>query len=543
MSDPREAAEIPGGVDILEPVALAPTEQFLASIDPLVQDYGIALRTVRSIARGALSDDFILGLLHADYEDMADASRGERRFDQAFIRSQRQDMAHTLMGAKNDAQLLEIGGKADDEEYVAAQIAQHTFDSSETTGSRYLFLRASSQIWLNMFSAERRKVQLEKQLQDQTLGLINTHGVVVLVDLLSTLKDPSRDPDELRPFLQYLAKNHFDPFEKSILEASLERLEGEPQYSLNAFLHLVDDCFSDDEELQKTAIETIPKDAQTWFKFLRDVLKVDDGALPPSTLLGAKSWDHWPPSLQEAFLGHHRRVITETRDAYLEMLTPLRDSSNFYIRDTDLDTMSRPAQTTQRSGGKRRKGGATRGGRVTARRAKPEDFVLGAEIDTDSRPVGRIATLSKTPEGHMLGSGIDMTSEDFDETQLDTQLLALRPVADYLASKRSDSDIQTDLLKMLRSLLEEPRGNGAEKTTDIQISITSAAVNNRRTSVWRLNTNKRTNLSVGDVARQTRIFYTLSRDDEGRTVLGILDISHKASNENLRGGWKHKRRK
>lgn len=530
---PESGLPSPGNI-IVEPI-LSDAEMFMGTIDPIAQDYGAALKSLRDIVRVSLSDETLLAAATPECPWLALDDRDSRRRNTQTMRELREDVIYQTVLAKNDAQVAEIGDRIEDRQDAEAEALRQQEAMANGEGLNAFF----GAVWVNVYHAERRKIQLEKQLMTHTLNLVNADPKQ-LIEVLTIVTDPEADTEDHKPFLQYLAKNHFDPFEVSILDTVLENLEEAHSLTLPGFLDQLHGCYAADAETREASRVNYPEEILEWFDlFARTLQQADGSPVLPGVMLIHVPVAMWPSSVREAFLSEHRQLLGSVRQQYMYLLEPLQDSSNFFISDDQLDQVKaasqariagvKPTKSTKRK--------SSSGRRVT-QRTRASDFVV-SKIEDEPRAVNTVAEMAQTPNGHVHAKAVDLDA--IEEDELDDTLLSLGPVADYLREKSSDPDIRRDLLSMLHSLIDQPRGNGSQKTTDMQVSISfGGRSNNKRMPVWRLNPNQRTDLSIGDTARQTRIYFTITRGDEGQTTVGILGVRHKASSEKLRGFWSRK---
>lgn len=536
---PESAAELVPPSDVIPPNHGSIVDQYFEDIDGLVNDYGTALSNLKSIVKRGLDPSSIAETEIIDFPYAEGGDRTHRREFEKYFRYCRDECMYVIMNAKNDAQIFAHAEEGDEHwNEIVASLASHKLLANPESEAKASTKR-ESQLFLDIFDAELLKMQAGNQLFERTKQLLETNPTSLL-KVLSEITEGDRDQEEYRPLLTFLATNHFDPTEPSIVDVTLEVLEEMPEAYAKSFLGDLDQCFSNDTATATQAREKVDPDVLSWLDFIHANSSTNETATLPSGIFLGRRLETWPEPLRRLLLNDYKEVVSEMRATFNAALLPYKDPSIFYISGDEFAKMcqDREIRNKSRGGGTTRKrpGSSKRGGSRVTKAVKISQFVESGQEELP-RLVQRISVLSKTANGFIEGVTVDATDEAGEDIS-DEALLGLKPVTNYLNEMSSDAQIQADLLTMLRSIIDEPRFNGADKMTDITISMNNGNGHNTKHNAWHLNPNKRSNLSVGDIARQTRIYYVILKDPSGATTIGLLNIDHKNSAEKLRGSFK-----
>lgn len=529
--------QVAGG-DGLHPQQGITVERYFDEIDTLVNDFGTALSNLKSIVKRGLDPDSIAEAEAIDFPDVEGGDRTHRREFEKYFRYCRDECMYVIMNAKNDAQIYaytEDGSELEAE--VLASLAVHKLQANPASEAK-ASIRRESQLFVEVFDAELAKMRAGALLFEHTKHLIETNPTNLL-KVLSEITEGHRDQEEYRPLLTFLATNHFDPSEESLVDATIDVLEATPEAYTRNFLVKLDECFSADLDTSTAHRDKVDPDVLSWLDFIHSNSYTDGTATLPSDVFMGKPLESWPEPLRRQLLAEYSEVVKEMRTTFNETLVKYKDPSIFYISGEDFSKMQQDREArrnrTSKGPAKKRSGNSRRGSRVT-KAVKVSQFVEAGQ-EEQPRLVQRISVMAKTPQGFIEGMSIDALDESGTDVS-DDALLQLKPVESYLGEMNSDPQIQDDVLSMLRSIIDEPRFNGADKMTDITIGVNTGNGHNKKLYAWHLNPNKRSNLNVGDVGRQTRIYYVIFKDGEGNSVIGLLNIDHKNSAEKLRGSFK-----
>lgn len=526
------------GGDSLPPEQGITVDRYFEDIDMLVNDFGTALSNLKSIVKRGLDPASIAEAEAIDFPDVEGGDRTHRREFEKYFRYCRDECMYVIMNAKNDAQIFaytEDGSELEAE--VLASLAVHRIQANPDSDAK-ASIRRESKLFIEVFDAELAKMRAGALLFEHTKRLLETNPTNLL-KVLSEITEGQRDQEEYRPLLTFLATNHFDPSEESLVDATINVLEATPEAYTRNFLTELDECFSSDSDASTVHREKVDPDVLSWLDFIYSNSYTDGTATLPSDVFMSKPLDSWPEPLRRQLLSEYSEVVKEMRTTFNDTLVQYKDPSIFYISGEDFSKMQQDRDARNKSNNKgaakKRSGASRRGSRVT-KAVKVSQFVETGQ-EEQPRLVQRISVMAKTPQGFVEGASVDTVDESGEEIS-DQALLQLKPVTNYLCEMDSDPQIQGDVLTMLRSIIDEPRFNGADKMTDVTVSMSNGSGHNRKLYAWHLNPNKRSNLSVGDVGRQTRIYYVIFKDSEDNSVIGLLNIDHKNSAEKLRGSFK-----
>lgn len=515
-----EVAERALPTDALMPAADGRLDAFFEGIDPVIQDYRLAIRNVRTACRQALDEETIRDAVWEDYPDEQVSGREELRSFSRQLREERNDCGLVIISAKNAAQTLVFTDSEDTKDKVANLRNEYAADLDESTPQSSM-AKHSARSWLGVFEAEKKRVELEGTLRNNLLTLIASNSGAT--ELVEHVTSEEFDSDEYRPLLVFLAKQAHDPMETDLVDTAFQIIRKHPELYRDDFVECLDRCYDEDPSVREEARGRIDPISLAWFDAIRKVMRADDLPSLPSQFLVSLNVDDWPESLRLQLEDDHRINIDGLEQKWSAELAPYIDKSTFYISDDDYEQIVR-TRTVPEKRTKRQRSAARTGGRVT-KRLRPETII--GDLPPESPWV-----LDRVSDSVIVSGLVQPreTIEIADTDDLETAVRGLSAVRRYLGKIDSDPRIGQDVVSMVISLLAEPRGNGAAKLTQTTIKLDNGNTHERPLPVWRLNPKQRSGLSLGEVAAQTRVFYLLPK---GLAQVVLLDVGHKNSYEHL----------
>lgn len=523
-----------------------PIEAVLAELDDSIQTLGHANREIvgvnnRYLARGAV-EEWCTGCLEADGDQIS--SRGDRRGSKSTFAFYREHLAYTIMlGRYHAGQRYFL--KEDSHQEVFDDIERQREEYIEDYGGGDPFRSKKAEAWLSSYSAQSSAYEQEVVIESRLNEYFDLapENIFKFIDFL---EDGDYDKIEYKPLLDFLAKNCFDPQESDCLRLRLEDSGDEPDLLRAPFMQALDLAIGSTDPAGDRARNLFANNPNIieWLSFMGKRLGESTGEAElvlPTDILRVVSPEDWPTDLQELFSRYGELYVAVYRERVLKLLTPYRRDVLFGVVDGDMENISSrldSKSTQSRPTKKRRQQG--NGGNRTSSKSRVEKLTA-QELLAAEPVITHIGRCPQIPGGHMI-EGIGEVGRDGLHAAALTMLRAVGSARKYIESHRSDPDLGADVLRMTASLLEEPRGNGAAKMPDMDIKIVNGSGNGshgKPLAVWRLNPNQRTGLSIGDTARDTRVYYVITTDKEtGQQTLALLDVSHKSSANKLRGFWK-----
>lgn len=518
--------------DVLLPPQASTTDVFLECIEPLMESYARALSDLRDAIRNGLDEDTIRAAETVDYPSMETGGREQRRRDNSYLKACRSDVVYAIACAKNDAQLMVMEQDPAVQQEILATHAARTFELGEASMSSESD-KHFARTWIAVFEAECAKVRAEEAFCAATLELVKDRPENLL-DLLGELANGERETDDYRPLLQYLARQHFDPFEHSFVDATVDVLSSRPERYEDEFLAELDEFLKKSPTERAETLGSIDAGVLEWLHYIHITILDDGEQMTPTKLFGTNSHSVWPAPLREMLVEVYADKLRTARQQAGILLEEFKDPSLFYITGEQFAKIKSDYNMATRAvAPKKKRQGRPGGGRVTTA-ARAETF---AESKVASAPqVHKIGVAKATPDGRLIPECVDV--DDQNTEQLQDVILGLKPVQDYLSEISSDPRIESDLLAMFASIIETPRFAGAAKLINAQVTIINDEGHGVKHPIWHLNPKRRPGLSIGSVADQTRIYYVLLKDQAGKTVLGLLNVAHKNSAEKLRGHFR-----
>jgi hypothetical protein len=152
--------------------------------------------------------------------------------------------------------------------------------------------------------------------------------------------------------------------------------------------------------------------------------------------------------------------------------------------------------------------------------------VAETEEEPHELPISHVGSLKQINGGAQAADTYEIGESDI-ETASD-QLMESRAVQRYLTHYHGDSALTDDLSRMVASLISEPQGNGVSKMNAVRLSYQLESGYHKKLTVWHLNPNRRTGLTLSDTGRETRIYYVLAPVEGTDTKqLLLLSVLHK----------------
>lgn len=507
-----------------------PVDTFLGQISDQAQYFGSSMRTLRKLCASVISDEQLTEVvLSSDGYDEGSANHEDRRRLKRDILAARKIVKPIIVYARGAAQSYVWWDTDDDGEgrqrnrntIKSVYASYYNIAQGSTPGSSEAMFSAAA--WLDIYEAEKEVCETEKQLVSDFRFFLGVDPNNV-VHLLNHMQSEDFDRDAYRPFLQFLANSVFDPRKPNVLQDHLDDIAEKPGLFITGFCSIIDQCYVGDEEVQESAIATVGAENVEWINFAHtQQVDVDAGSAGDYF----RQLDDWPEPLKKCLATAHQSLLQELALKYKELLEPYIDKKSFTVSQEELIVLLENGAANMNGSAdiKPSRSKRPKNGRTTLK-SRAECYL--PEPETDPFKVRMIAELASGPHGYILQKKIDLQAETTDVQPLAEQIRNLPSAAEYL-KKQSDPKIEDDLIRMVESLLSEPYGNGASRMLDSKVSIQleDNHRNNKSYAVWHLNPNKRSNLSVGDTGRETRIYYVPHRDKEGNFTISILRVGHK----------------
>ncbi len=530
-----------------------PMELLFTDMDDSIQALGHANRQlVAANARFLSKEEVDAWATECELDAGADlASRAVKRAAKSTFTQYRDHLSYTTTLARYHAaqkSFLDPVTHADIHEDVDQKKREYTeiFEQSADP-----FARKKAEVWVTVFNAQERSLQEEVTIETRINEYLDLEPSNIF-NLIHYIEEGDYDKAEYRPLLEFLAKNNFDPTESQQLQLRLEVLKEEPELLKSPFARALDMAVTSDDtegEAARALFEDSPEVIE-WLRFMCDYVNADEQRrepVRPSDLLLDIPVGEWPSSVSTLFKNYANLYIVAYQNKVTNILTPYRRDVLFGVVESDMESIS--ARLNSRGGKQQSK---QRGGRVqetnrTSKKGRNEKITSQEELA--STVVDRIGRCPKTPAGFIVEdiAAIDIKEEagvkrHLTDTAALTALESVSSARKYIEAHSSDPDFQLDILRMMQSVLEEPRGNGAAKMPDMKINVITDPAQSaycKDIPVWRLNPNDRSDLTIGNTARDTRIYYTITTDKKtGEQTLALLHVGHKSKTNQIAGYWK-----
>ncbi len=505
---------------------IEPVEAFFDQISDAVQRFGSTTRKLRQTCTSAMSDEQLAEVV------LSTAPNGEEPVGRDQMRMFKRDVAEARKATKpiivyaraaaqsfvlyeliaNDETDLSENREAIKESY--ATYYNLAKDETQTPAAQY-----GAACWIDIYEKQKDVCEVEKEL---LLALKFFLGVDAnnIVELLQYMQSEDFSPDEYEPFMRFLANNFFDPRAEDVIGNQLETAQERPEYYVPAFCSMMDRCFSEDDETRANNIAMVGEENLSWITFLKNHYTSNDTTV--GNAFNAISFEDWPQSLQDRLIQTHTDLVKALEGSYKELLRPHTDAKSYTVASEELKVMmdngiTRANGNETSSSKSRRK----KNGRASIKN-RPDAYI--PEAAEDLPVITNINVLAQGPRGYTLTNEYDTTGQDTDAVK--EIIKELPPVKAYLKA-RLDLTLEKDIMAMFESLLKEPYGNGASKMHAWKVKLVLGERQSKSLPVWHLNPNKRTNMSIGDVGRDTRLYYVPYRNSDGIFCIALLDVGHK----------------
>lgn len=522
--------EIPENTPELQGVEL-----FFANIDEPVQDYGLAIRGLRQACREALDDDSIRRAVLEDQPELNDhTNRHFQRWLTNAMKEDRDACRRAIVDARACAQVYVVDQDTEHGATIESLIATYQ-EQSQPENCADATQRHIARSWLAVFGAEKQRMEAEDVI-DTMLGNYLESDAEAPFDILESLCADDFDTSEYWPFLTFLANCRQDPLLHDLIDDHFEWQLTEPLRMAPTYLAILNKCYSEDEDQRTAARELIGQGVLEWMDMFHNVVVVGEHKLAPSQLLSCVPAEEWPQEVQANVRELQAERIGLARASFRELTTPYIDKRNFLIGHEQFEIIINQGGKPHTSSKKKRSGKSS-GSRITV--ASNLATLVGRTEDATElqNPISAIAqpVFASGNSKRVLAPTEYLIPDELSERQFYEGLLSLRAIQRYLAGQ--GDQLQRDVITMLHSLIRTPRGNGATKLTGAKMGLEQPGTTFvEQLPIWHLNPNKRSGLNVGDMGRQTRLYYLLPKAQEaGRATMLLLGLGHKTDYEHLRG--------
>lgn len=496
-----------------------------------IQAAGAAWRELASTKAERLSDEAITEAL-SDYEESThdavnreDRRKGDQTRGLRYLRTKTEHailVAHYVVTAQMFGREGEVAGA---NEYFGDEEALYARSESDgqTSGNRHLTGSV-----VEVGNAYRDALQAEDKLMT---GLIHWIGTAPnprrFAEIVDWMQGPNAEPNgEHRPLFELLARYENDP-KLQFIDIFIEEWCKQPSFLQETATGLLVD------QAEKTTTDHdilelgFSADDIAWTGFMKAALEqlgiTADGDLLKALFADA-DFSELPRSVQETIQATHDEKIAELKQTYLNILRPFSRPSRFLTTEAPEYLYTESGQRKRQTGKKKRSrspGGSRTsvGNRVISRAVEIEPITSITDVHKLTRSEGN----GYIPSDLLLPD--EPAEARPDEDQLVDRLMESGDVKDFLKRYRNDARLPADVRKMFLSILHNPRGNGCEKIKSNQIKV-AVDSGSKSYPIWRINPNKRTGLSIGELGRKTRIIYVLLPGENGEE-LGLLDITNK----------------
>ncbi len=541
--------------ELIATLQLASVEQVVGDIlFEEIQSCGAAWRDLAQKKKDALDEDNLRDVFQqiaANEGVDAMVNRQDRRAEASVLRTMSGDVKEMILMAQHNITYQAYG---DEESGQYREDAKKDFEREQQlyalgeNDGQSLASRYMTKVYVEIGESFEVAVTAENDLIQKLVHWIGSHPNR-FGELVEWMHGPDADPHgENRPLFELLARFEFDP-KLQFIDIIGEHWKNQPRVLQgNATSHAVDTAIpptksehSDTEQTPELNLELTDADA-SWIRFIPKLLgqlgvEADNDRI--KSALKDIAFDDLPESLREAITNTHTSQLDTLRKAYLEALEPFKKPSRFLAFD-----MPKRQEAAQQTGGKKKRHNRERGGRTTAGGRALAQVVEIEPVAAINAIHGVTKTLkgyvlTELPQAPQVEASESAEAEPTAEASLRDTLLNSVIAQKFLKRYQNDTRLPQDIEHMFESILLNPRGNGVTKLINETITLGEEGSNARKAyTIWHLNPNKRSGLSLGDVGRKTRIYFAVIPGDNGEELV-LLDVSNKNVTEEYRSGdWK-----
>jgi hypothetical protein len=474
--------------------------------------------TIDSETRRLLHDDHLaetLDKLDAGISEEFLGSRDTRSFQRAsnsFYRTLRKNITTVIAVSKWKAQVYVWG----DEEVREHLDAMDPMEGMEDPYDIHLvgIGQSMTSLFIRAYDAERRVLE-------PFLDLVSDNSAEIEA-LAEFLTDEETPLDEYNGLLIALSRNHFDPNEESVIDAAFTALASDPGVYRGDFFESALATVRQEQDVTNAEFTA----TEQWLRMIGKFALAKSMRLEDFVSFAAEQpLEDLPSNAQAELAEAFQQHISEVKKTLLELITPFRLTHRFTLQ-------SAPQNTEQIINKHKRAGGKRTTPRASGKESiKPTETVPPKHsIDTVAvaKQLGGESWHAAEPLSDPLEGG-DKESIAAWASATTPAIMAQKMFSSYTAKHRNAGDVE----KMVKTILEDPKGNGSHPMVDHKLSLTDARTHQaKRRHVYEFSPNDSTGIGLGESpeSNRTRIYYCVSN---GQLIL--LDIKHKTATERLRG--------
>ncbi len=487
--------------------------EFMAEISPDIQIAGEQWDALDNLASRATDPNYIAEVREAKDQAQGEESvsdRHSRRKQNAASERAIKRLLHETVLKARQCVTWKVYGNAAQQELISQELEmeKNAIETAEESGTVDVRFQASSQLFFEYYGIFMNALAAEDTVLIKLAQWVSYSNDRIIHLLEWMQSEDCEQRGEHKPLLEALSRIINDPGITPFITTILDELTDKP--------HLFQRSFVD--KFAKTAETNHQDDPDaSWFRFLPVVLAESGVEIPADELalvLQKIGYGDLPVTLQRRIAEQHGEAVKSTRKGYQTFLQKFNHPERFLVWDA-FSQYEDSANHNNR----------TRSSRVSPKRT----LELSPPVERLPNVTAAVVVL-KSPDGYITQT-IRSDKEDIADILCDSKI-----AQEYLDKYNSDSRIREDLVVMLKSIVEKPRGHGCSKLRPkVRFSPSEGA--RRPEPIWHLAPRHRHfENGLGPLADKTRIYYIVVSNGDGTETIGLLDITNKSGHESLQRG-------